>query len=148
MNNAAFFFNTFERTKSKKNPTARKQLNPRRLQNHHMLPEQDKTPKEKERREMATLFQPPKTLLRASIIFQKESYLVVHQHSILNSANPFSRIPFSLSDQCILFYCFFSSHVISFRSDLQSLKKGEGMHFFDTNSPLHISILLFHTVKT
>ena len=107
MNNVAFFFNTFERNKSKKNPTARKKLNPRRLQNHQMLPNtRQNSKRERETRNGNSLgyFQPPKALLRASIIFQKESYIVVHQDSILNSAIPFSRIPFSLSDQHILFY--------------------------------------------
>ena len=111
MNNAAFFLIHFKIPSPRRIQQPRKQLNPRRLQNHQMLPN---TRRQNSKRERETrngnsrgYFQPPKALLRASIIFQKESYLVVHQHSILNSANPFSRIPFSLSDQCILFYCCF-----------------------------------------
>ena len=107
MNNAAFFLIHFKIPSPRRIQQPRKQLNPRRLQNHQMLPNTRRQNSKREGETRNGYFHPSKALLRASIIFQKESYLVVHQYSILNSANPYSRIPFSLSDQCILFYCFF-----------------------------------------
>ena len=76
MNNAAFFYNTFERTKSKKNPTAKKVAKPKQAAkspNATKLTKEDKTPKRRrdEKRQLSRLFPATKSPFKGFHNFSK-----------------------------------------------------------------------------
>ena len=75
MNNAAFFYNTFERTKSKKNPTAKKVAKPKQAAKSPNATKQKKTKLQKrrrdEKRQLSRLFPATKSPFKGFHNFSK-----------------------------------------------------------------------------